>query len=55
MGRPFSPATDAFVKLARSHDWTSDLAAVVIPDPPPHGVSPPGPPGSESPDLQKRS
>jgi DNA-binding transcriptional LysR family regulator len=26
-GRPFSAATDAFVKLARMRDWTEDLAA----------------------------
>ena len=28
-GRPFSAATDAFVRLARSRDWTTDLAAIV--------------------------
>ena len=27
-GRPFSAATDAFVKLARMRDWTADLAAI---------------------------
>jgi LysR family transcriptional regulator, hydrogen peroxide-inducible genes activator len=27
-GRPFSAATDAFVKLARMRDWTEDLAAI---------------------------
>jgi LysR family transcriptional regulator, hydrogen peroxide-inducible genes activator len=27
-GRPFSSATDAFVKLARMRDWTEDLAAI---------------------------
>jgi len=52
MGRPFSAATDAFVKLARSRDWTS---AIAIPDLPPRGGPPPGPPGSESPDLQRRA
>jgi DNA-binding transcriptional LysR family regulator len=26
-GRPFSAATDAFVKLARTRDWTKDLSA----------------------------
>jgi DNA-binding transcriptional LysR family regulator len=55
MGRPFSAATDAFVKLARSHDWTADLAAIASPDLPPRGGFPPGPPGSESPDLQRRA
>lgn len=29
-GRPFSAATDAFIKLARARDWTADLAAIVI-------------------------
>ena len=29
-GRPFSAATDAFVKLARSRDWASDLAAITF-------------------------
>jgi LysR family transcriptional regulator, hydrogen peroxide-inducible genes activator len=29
VGRPFSAATDAFVKLARSRDWTADLAVIV--------------------------
>ncbi len=28
-GRPFSAATDAFVRLARSRDWTTDLAAIL--------------------------
>jgi DNA-binding transcriptional LysR family regulator len=28
-GRPFSAATDAFFRLARSRDWTTDLAAIV--------------------------
>jgi len=29
-GRPFSAATDAFVKLARSRDWAADLAAITF-------------------------
>jgi DNA-binding transcriptional LysR family regulator len=33
IGRPFSAATDAFVRLARSRDWTADLAAIAFPDP----------------------
>ena len=28
-GRPFSAATDAFLRLARSRDWTTDLAAIL--------------------------
>jgi len=28
-GRPFSAATDAFVKLARMRDWSADLAAIL--------------------------
>jgi DNA-binding transcriptional LysR family regulator len=28
-GRPFSAASDAFIKLARSRDWAADLAAIV--------------------------
>jgi LysR family transcriptional regulator, hydrogen peroxide-inducible genes activator len=29
-GRPFSAATDAFVKLSRMRDWAADLAAVAV-------------------------
>jgi len=29
-GRPFSAATDAFVKLARMRDWAADLAAIAV-------------------------
>jgi DNA-binding transcriptional LysR family regulator len=55
VGRPFSAATDAFVKLARLRDWTADLAAIASPAVPPRGGFPPGPSGSESPDLQRRA
>jgi DNA-binding transcriptional LysR family regulator len=55
VGRPFSAATDAFVKLARSRDWAADLAAIEVPDLPPRGGFPLDPSGSESPDLQRRA
>jgi DNA-binding transcriptional LysR family regulator len=29
-GRPFSAATDAFVKLSRMRDWAADLAAIAV-------------------------
>jgi DNA-binding transcriptional LysR family regulator len=55
VGRPFSAATDAFVKLARSRDWSADLAAIAVPDLPLRGGFPSDPSGNENPDSQRHA
>ena len=55
VGRPFSAATDAFVKLARSRDWNADLTAIGRANFPRRAGFPAAPSDSENPDLQKRA
>ena len=54
-GRPFSAATDAFVRLARWRDWTTDLAAIVASKPQGPGGYLPDPSGSGNQGSHRRA